>query len=454
MFGSRQQLTAVSIFSGAMGLDIGLERGGRFQTLAAVELDPAACQSIEVNRDAGRTVNPELRVYEGDIAEIDPRRIMDDLSLKRGQLDLLVGGPPCQTFSTVGKRGTVSDIRGMLLWQFLRYVEAFQPKFFLMENVRGLMSAAIRHRPLKLRPERGGPALAHDEQPGSVVRALLADFREMAPEYRIDCFEVNAVNYGAPQLRERALFIGNRFNHLIEFPAPTHGDEVSVGSQARLFEKPPLLPFRTLGDAIRGLEEAAPVIMDFSPRKKVFLSMVKPGGNWRTLPPEVQQESMGTVWQAKGGRSGWWRRLSYDLPSPTVVTMPNHASTAMCHPEDVRALTLRECALIQEFPSDWEFVGTPQQQYAQVGNAVPIRLGEVSGALLARHLDDVYREGLARRTGQSDPFRLIYLRSHVRTRQWYKNGQEFTWSDGANNGHVRYGGPKTTRRVRSLSEPA
>jgi DNA (cytosine-5)-methyltransferase 1 len=337
----------------------------------------------------------------------------------------------------------------MLIWDFLRYVEVFRPKFFIMENVRGLISAAIKHRRIAQRPTHGGPPLEEDERPGSVVRTWVEDVRRQIPEYRVDCFEVNAVNYGAPQLRERVLFIGNRLNHLVEFPVPTHGEQ-GHGAQLGLFERPQLQPFRTLGDAIKGVHEEKPVIMDFSPRKKRFLALVKPGGNWRTLPPEIQKESMGEAWYAKGGRSGWWRRLSYDLPCPTVVTMPNHAGTSMCHPEHVRALTLRECALVQEFPPDWEFVGTPQQQYAAVGNAVPVRLGIVTGELLARHLREAYVEGLARREGDHEHFRLVYLRSHVRTRQWYKAGQEFTWADGAANGHAKYRAPRTERRVRIL----
>lgn len=446
-----RRYSVVSTFSGAMGLDIGLEQTGRFGTLACVERDPACSATIRINRDAGRTINQDLIMYEGDITDTDPHQIMSDLGLAPGELDVLVGGPPCQTFSTAGRRGTVQDVRGTLLWQFLRYIEAFRPKFWIMENVRGLMSAAVQHRMLKDRPERGGPPLQPDERPGSVVQAFLAALHASAPEYRADCFEVNGVNYGAPQLRERVIFIGNRFNHLVEFPAPTHG-ETPGGTQASLFDSPPLLPFRTLGDALKGLHENEPVIMDFSPRKKKYLAMVKPGGNWRTLPVEIQQESMGAAWYAKGGRSGWWRRLSYDLPCPTIVTMPNHASTAMCHPEDVRALTLRECALVQEFPADWEFAGTTQEQYTQVGQAVPVRLGRIAGDLVASHLDEANAEGWAPRSGTHDLFRLVYLQSHVRTRRWYKDGSEFTWSDGATNGHVRYTAPKTHRRVRKLAE--
>src|SRR3712207_5754441 len=138
--------TVVSLFSGAMGLDIGLEKTGRFNFLACVEKVPAICESIRCNWDAGRISNRAFKVYEVDICKLDPVQVLADLGLKPGELDLLVGGPPCQSFSTTGRRGTIQDHRGTLLWQFLRFVDAMQPKFFLMENVRGLMSAALQHR--------------------------------------------------------------------------------------------------------------------------------------------------------------------------------------------------------------------------------------------------------------------------------------------------------------------
>ena len=207
------------------------------------------------------------------------------------------------------------------------------------------MSAALFHRPIAERPGKGGPPLAPDEEPGSVVQMFAEDLFDLqGASYHMDCFEVNAVNYGAPQLRERALFIGNRFNEEIDFPNPTHGRPGTDCRQPGLFCQPSdgVLPWRTLGDVIRDLREDKPVIMDFSPRKKKYLSMVPAGGNWRHLPEALQRESMGKAFFAKGGRSGWWRRLSYDLPCPTLITMPNHASTSLCHPEEVRALTARE----------------------------------------------------------------------------------------------------------------
>lgn len=442
--------TVVSLFSGAMGLDIGLEQTEQFKLLACVEKVPAFCQTIRRNRDAGRTSNPDLVVYEVDINELSPDRVMDEAGLVPGQLDLLIGGPPCQSFSTTGKRGTVQDPRGTLLWRFLYFIEVMQPKFFLMENVRGLMSAALNHRPIAQRPDKSGPPLAPEEMPGSVFRQFVADLHG---DYRIDCFEVNAVNYGAPQIRERALFIGNRFNRLIEFPDPTHGMEPGPGdSIPPLFDQNAKLlnPFRTLRDALQGLIDSDPVVLDFSPRKKRYLAMIPPGGNWRCLPDEVAQEAMGKAYFAKGGRSGWWRRLSFDLPSPTIITMPNHAGTALCHPIEVRALSLRECARIQEFPDNWEFCGTTQEQYAQVGNAVPVRLGKVAGMLLASELANLYSNGLQPSTGQHPPCRVVYLKSHIRTRQWYKAGQEFVWHDGEDNEQVKYGVARTERRVSLL----
>jgi DNA (cytosine-5)-methyltransferase 1 len=318
-----------------------------------------------------------------------------------------------------------------------------------MENVRGLMSAALRHRPIKERPEKGGAPLAPDEEPGSVIEKFIDDLNG---RYRMDIFEVNAVNYGAPQLRERVLFVGNRFGRQVDFPAPTHGPQNGHTKQGTLFKRPPLRPWRTLGDALEGLHESTPVIMDFSPRKKKYLSMVPEGGNWRSLPEQAAKESMGKAFQAKGGRSGWWRRLSFDLPSPTVVTMPNHASTALCHPTEVRALTLRECARLQEFPDEWEFKGTANEQYAQVGNAVPLKLGEVSGRVLAEQLEAL-RNGVEEKAVNDPPkIRKVYIKSHVRTRRWYKDGKTVVWNDGKENKDAHYGDAKTERHVVTLSE--
>lgn len=450
----RKRYTVVSLFSGAMGLDLGLEKTGRFQLLACVEKESAFCETIRQNHRAGRLPS-NLKIFERDISEFDPAELLAEIGLKPGEVDVVVGGPPCQSFSTAGKRRTTQDPRGTLLWHYLRFIRTLQPKFFIMENVRGLLSAALRHRAIAERPGKGGAPLHPDEMPGSVVRAFAEELHTEA-SYHMDCFEVNAVNYGAPQLRERAIFIGNRFNSVVDFPDPTHGPTatsagppIGQGSLFATVEKP-RAPWRTLGDAIENLHDPHPVRMEFSPRKLHYLSMVPPGSNWRSLPEEVQKESMGTAWFAKGGRSGWWRRLSMDLPCPTLVTMPNHASTALCHPTEVRALTLREYARIQEFPDDWEFCGKAPEQFAQVGNAVPIRLGTVAGEVVAAEMDRLAERGWRPYTTKPEAFRLIYVQSHVRTRMWYKAGETFVWEDGGENDEAAYAAPKTERKVSDI----
>lgn len=443
----------ISLFSGGMGLDIGMHKTGMFELVACVEKIPAFCETIRCNRDAGR-LPANLVVFEGDIQDFTPQTILSEIGLKAEDIDVIVGGPPCQSFSTAGKRGTLQDPRGELLWDFLRFVDAIRPKFFLMENVRGLLSAAIKSRPITDHPEKGGPPLEPEEEPGSVVRMFARDLSKMdSCSYRLDIFEVNSVNYGAPQIRERALFVGNRYGATVDFPSPTHGPrnyDNSVNQQMTLFEEQSLQPWATLGDVIGELEDDNLVVMDFSPRKKSFLKMVPPGSNWRSLPVEVQKESMGKAWHAKGGRSGWWRRLTMDLPCPTLVTMPNHASTSLCHPTETRALSVKEYARIQEFPDEWEFAGKTSEQYAQVGNAVPTRLGRIAGEVIAKTLDDLMNRNWLPYVDDNIEPRIIYLQSHVRTRSWYKNGEAVVWGADTKQSAAAYAPPKTIRKTRKL----
>lgn len=390
--------TVLSLFSGGMGLDLGLAQTGRFALLGCVEENPSSCETIRANQSANR-IDQSL-LYQTDIRKLHPKTFREQLHLKPGDLDLLVGGPPCQTFSTAGNRASTQDPRGTLLWECLRFIQEFQPKFFLLENVRGLWSASLdQSRPAK-------------HQPGSVIRKFFEDLQKHNPAYRMDCFEVNAVNYGVPQIRERLLLVGNRFCAEMKFPSPSHGGET---------------PWRTLREAWKDLTDPNPEVLDFSPRKKTYLSLVPEGSNWRSLPESIQKESMGRAWFAKGGRSGWWRRLTLDLPSPTLVTMPNHSSTALCHPVETRALSIKEYARIQEFPDAWEFVGTLGERYAQIGNAVPPRLARIAGELIATHLTALRDRNWEPYEG-SNLLRRVPLHSHIRTRKWFNKGEPIFWT--------------------------
>ena len=164
--------------------------------------------------------------------------------------------------------------------------------------------------------------------------------------------------------------------------------------------------------------------MNFSPRKLRYLDMIPPGGNWRSLPIDVQKESMGKSWYLKGGRSAYWRKLSMAFPSPTVVTMPNHAGTSMCHPTELRAITVGEAAAIQEFPTHWQFSGNVTAKFRQVGNAVPTRLGMIAGETIRDLLCKIEHQGVKVDEAQREN-RVIHLRPHVRTRTFWKDGKVF-----------------------------
>lgn len=392
----------ISLFSGGMGLDLGLEQEG-FSLLACNEIDSASVKTIKLNL-------PNLPVFDCSIEDIDGAKIRHAARIQDKPLDLIAGGPPCQSFSVYGNRSGVHDGRGKLIFEYLRLVKELQPKTFLMENVRGLHSMPLV--PQKFLSETEGAEQWMCE-PGSLLRELFRCYEELG--YRVDGFLVNSVNYGAPQIRERLILIGNRFNLVAEFPKPTHSNRPEDN----------LKPFRTLRDVIGSkFADIDTSIMNFSPRKLHYLSMVPAGGNWRSLPEDIQKESMGKSWYLKGGRSATWRKLSWDFPSPTVVTMPNHASTSMCHPEELRALTVGECAAIQEFPLTWKLEGKTTEKYRQIGNAVPVRLGAVAGQCISGLLKQIsIIESDYARPSALIPSRIEHVRSHVRTKRYWHKGQ-------------------------------
>ncbi|MFB7947494.1 DNA cytosine methyltransferase [Kitasatospora phosalacinea] len=350
------EFSTVSLFSGGMGLDLGLERAG-FSLRFAADNMSAAAESARKNR-------PELPFYDGDIFELNADLITQLSGIKPGALDLLAGGPPCQSFSTAGKRLGLDDShKGPLVFEFARLIDEMRPRAFLMENVKGILSASSKWRQLPY--NNNGKVI--DNLHGSLLRELIDHIRGLG--YSLGVVELNSADFGVPQTRQRIFIIGYADGRGVTFPQPTHAKEPT------LF----LEPWRTIRDALEGLENDQSYCAKFSPRKLQYLKMVPEGGNWRSLPEEIQRESMGKAFFAKGGRSGYWRRLAFDVPSPTILTEPNNASTSLCHPEEHRPLTVRECARIQTFPDDWEFYGKGSDQYRLVGNAVPVGLAQAVG---------------------------------------------------------------------------
>jgi DNA (cytosine-5)-methyltransferase 1 len=348
----------ISLFSGAMGLDLGLEHSG-FEALVCAENDKACVQTIKLNR-------PHLPVLH-DITRLSGKEILRAAALKVGDVDAVVGGPPCQAFSTAGRRLSTQDPRGNLVYEFVRIVSETKPRFFVMENVKGLVSAALVHKPLK---DRNGGAIREDEQLGSAFRQIMHDFQRIG--YKIIWGVLDAVNYGVPQFRERLIIVGSRDGEDIFIPCPTHF----------MRHQDPAYRWATLGQAIIDLEDEPGPCGRFSSERAKYLVKIRPGENWRALPKNDIPKALGGAFQASGGKMGFYRRLSYNEPCPTLVTSPVQKATSLCHPAKTRPLSTLEYARIQGFPQSWEFHGSMADVYRQLGNAVPVGLGKAIGQML------------------------------------------------------------------------
>lgn len=357
---AKSGLSAISLCSGTGGMDLGLESSG-WDILCQVEMDDDCASSLKARRHAsGRVGNSVLHSRLEDIA---PRRLRESLGLKRQELGLLAGGPPCQPFTTHGRRRGITDARAVSLFpKYLEYVAEFLPQSILIENVDGMLSAALRHRPL-IERGKGYPPLAVDETKGSFLKWLLGELASLG--YCTSWGVAEAADYGVPQFRQRAIIIGVRGKMPCYLPQP-------------LYWADRMRRFRTLRDALATVTDPGPV-QPLSASKRRVYELVPEGGNWRDLPREVQERTMGAAFRATGGKSGWWRRLSWDAPSPTILGMPDHSSTGLIHPNELRCLGLYECAAIQTFPANTYFAGSPRSQYQQVGDAVPPLLGEALG---------------------------------------------------------------------------
>jgi DNA (cytosine-5)-methyltransferase 1 len=351
----------ISLFSGAMGLDLGLESAG-LDVVMALECNKFPVSTIRRNR-------PDLPLIDRPIEQVSSDEILAAAGLKRGEAFAVVGGPSCQVFSTAGHRKSLNDPRSTMFRHFVRVIKDTRPAFFVMENVRGLLSAAVRHRPLKERGP-GYPPLADDEQLGSAFAVVAKTLKKLGYYCVFDV--LNAADFGVPQTRQRLVIIGSRDGRKLRMPSASHHADGADGLPA----------WRTLAQALEGLDDHPSEYYSFCPAKERYLKLVPEGGNWRDLPKEVQREALGSAHDSWGGRSGFFRRLSFDSPSPALTTRPDSKATSLCHPTELRPLTVAEYARIQQFPDDWVFEGTVRKKYEQVGNAVPIGLGAAVGRAL------------------------------------------------------------------------
>jgi len=390
------QLAAVSLFTGAGGLDLGIERAshGRVRFTAWVENDPEARATLLANR-------PHLAgsdAFFGDITDVSPERLMAAAGLQAGETFMIVGGPPCQAFSTAGLRQAVNG-SGSVVHDYFNMVRTLAPRFFVFENVRGLLAAAIKHRPLIDRIHPKEVPTDEDARLGSVMdKVVLPAFRRLG--YEVVFGILNSADYGSAQVRHRVLILGSRDR---EFRSAVFRKQTSRQMMAldlvppthhKLAPYEPIRPWRTLKDVIGHLASTPPALENaytYSPERAAIFARIPPGRNWKYVrdnpsmfPKNYLQKIMGGAYTSGGGKEGYWRRLSWDDPAPTLTAQPQQLASSLCHPDFERPLSIPEYAALQDFPPDYQFRGSKAGRYRQIGNAVPVRLAEaVASTVLA-----------------------------------------------------------------------
>lgn len=334
------EYSVLELFAGAGGLAIGLEKAG-LKCVALNEIDKWACETLRNNR-------PNWNVLEGDIKHLNFKKY-------KGKVDVVTGGFPCQAFSYAGKKLGLNDARGTLFYEFARVVQEVQPAICLGENVRGLLS--------------------HEK--GKTLEGMISILDEIG--YNVAPVQVlKAINYRVPQKRERLILVGIRkdINLDFEYPKPHN----------KIYNLEDALKKGELFNCDVPKSKGA----TYPEYKKQVLDMVPPKGYWRDLPVDIQKEYMGGSFYLGGGKTGMARRIGWDEPSLTLTCSPAQKQTERCHPDETRPFTVREYARIQTFPDDWEFSGSTAQQYKQIGNAVPVNLGQEVGFSVVKLLNEYY----------------------------------------------------------------
>jgi len=348
-------LKAISLYTGVGGLDYGFEAAG-FETRVAVEMDASSCRAIRLNRP--------WTVLEGDIHQIDTRKILRAAELKVGEADVLIGGPPCQPFSKSGYwvRGDalrLNDPRSTTIEAYLRVLQEAKPRAFLLENVSGLAYAG------------------KDEGLTQILKGIEAINARKGTRYRPVVARLNAADYGVPQLRDRVFIVGSIDGAPFTFPTPTHGNASNFEARATT-----LSPYRTAWDALGDLPQDT---------NDPALRMT---GKWADLLPSIP-EGHNYLWHtSRGGglplfgwRTRYWSfllKLSKTLPSWTIQAQPGSAIGPF-HWKN-RKLSARELCRLQTFPEGLTFDASRIQIQRMLGNAVPSLLAEVLAWEIRRQL--------------------------------------------------------------------
>jgi DNA (cytosine-5)-methyltransferase 1 len=319
---NRPPFTFIEVCAGAGGLSHGFTSVG-FVPVLLNDVDKHCVNTLRHNY-------PEVEVFAGSMTDIDLQKYVG----RDSSIDVLMGGVPCQSFSQAGKQKGIADDRGQLILEFVRMVDVIEPKVFLIENVKGL--------------------LHHNK--GATFQLIRDEYAKLG-KYTISHQVLNANDYGVPQKRERLIMVGVRNDIPTPFAFPTpHA------------HKPVLKEVLTDCPASPG--------SSYSEKKIALFDQIPQGGCWVDLPLDVQKAYLGKSFFSGGGKRGILKRLAMDKPSLTLLTTPSQKQTERCHPLETRPLQILEYARIQTFADEYHFTGTLNQQYKQIGNAVPVLLAK------------------------------------------------------------------------------
>jgi DNA (cytosine-5)-methyltransferase 1 len=362
------KLKAIDLFCGCGGISVGMQKAG-YEILAGIDIEKKYLASFMHNFSNAKCLNM-------DIACVLPEEFMDIANIAPCELDLLVGGPPCQGFSknVPRKYRYLEDPKNLLIKSFIEYCKKLQPKMVLIENVAEM---------------KNGFEEVYSQE---IVKRL------QEAGYTVTTAVLNSADYGVPQRRRRAFFMANRYDIKFLPPMPTHTPiEKSGGKTIDLFSQPAhisvwdaigdlpnvehgsgleLTPYLTQPQTeyqklMRGRKQKVRnhVARKLAVKQYERLASIDPGQGHKDLPEHLK---------TKGGYSGAYGRLTKDMVAPTITRWVFHPGSGRWgHPEDIRTLTIREVARIQSFPDDFEFVGSYNDQAGQLGNAVPPLLAQV-----------------------------------------------------------------------------
>lgn len=321
--------TFIEVCAGGGGLSSGLIKAG-FTPILLNDNNRDCCKTLKYN-------HPEANVVCESMDKIDYSPFIN-------KVDLLTGGVPCQSFSQAGLRKGLEDPRGDLMIKFIEILNLVRPKLFMIENVKGL--------------------LTHNE--GKTIEKII-DALNKNKLYNISYKCLDASKYDVPQKRERVFIVGVIKNITQSFNFPKES-----------------LTKKVLKDVLYNVPQSNGA--NYNEHKIKLFKMIPQGGCWVNLPEDLQKEYLGNSYNSGGGKRGILYRLSMEKPSLTLLCTPSQKQTERCHPLEERPLTIREYARVQSFDDSYEFIGSLNSQYKQIGNAVPVELAKHMGEELIKLL--------------------------------------------------------------------